>query len=144
MKSKQELEDGYHWWITCIPDKIDRLEELLPKELYSTMDYTISSLDILEKFLLERFTIQDMINESELRDCLACYLGVVYEKNISQARWYVELENEKDAFYGVPILRVPNKLTFEPHSYITTLLDRKKGNLLSTIIERHKKYLDEN
>lgn len=142
MKSKQELEDDYHWWITCIPDKIDRLEELLPKELYSIMDYSISSLDILEKFLLERFTIQDMINESELRDCLATYLGVVYEKNISQARWYVELENEKDAFYGVPILRVPNKLTFEPHSYITTLLDRKKGNLLSTTIEKHKKYLD--
>jgi hypothetical protein len=32
MRSKKELEDDYHWWITCIPDNLDFLESILPSD----------------------------------------------------------------------------------------------------------------
>lgn len=143
MRSKHDIEDNFEWWITCIPDKINRLEELIPKDIFGKLDYSIESFNVLEEYLLSKYTIKQVKNNPELHDCLASYLGTTYRRNIQKSEWYVELENEKDAFYGIPILRVSNLITFEPHSYVTTLLDRKKGNLLSSTLERHKKYLTE-
>lgn len=137
MKSKQELEDDFEWWITCIPDKIEKLEELLSKDIFSQLDYSISSLDILEKYLIENSSFEEIQKDKELWDCCASYLGRTYKRNIPNSKWFVELDNEKNIFYGVPILRIPNKIDFEPHSYISTALDRKKGNLWSTALTRH-------
>lgn len=144
MRNKQNIENDFEWWITCIPDKMNRLEELLPEEIFQKLDYSIESFNVLEEYLLSKYTLEQIKKDSELHDCLASYLGTTYHRNIQQSEWYVEVENEKDVFYGMPILRVPNKISFEPHSYVTTLMDRKKGDLLSTTIEKHKRYLSEN
>jgi hypothetical protein len=74
-------------------------------------------------------------------DCCASYVARTYKENIPSSQWFIELENESDVFFNVPTLRIVNKLTFEPHSYIITLLDRKNGGILSTTIRKHIKYL---
>jgi hypothetical protein len=142
MMNKQEKEDQFEWWITCIPDKIALLKKRLPEDVSGKLDQSIESLDILEKYLLDHFKVDTMKEDKEMWDCCASYISRAYKKSIPSSQWYIELENESDVFFNVPILRIINKLTFEPHSYVTTLLDRKKGNLLSTTIRKHIKYLE--
>jgi len=137
MKSKQELEDDFEWWITCIPDKIERLEERLPKDIFKQLDYSISSLDILEKYLLEHSSFEKIQNDTELWDCCASYLGKTYKRNVPNSKWVVELDNKNNVFFGIPILRISNLIDFEPHSYVSTALNRKKGNLWSVALNRH-------
>lgn len=136
-KDKEIMEEKFQWWLTCIPDKIIALKERLPKYINDRLDYSITSLDILEKYLLENYTVDSIMQDKEMWDYCASYIGYTYKKNILSAEWYIDLDNKKNIFYNMPCLRVINKVNFVPHSYVTTLLSRKKDNLLSTTIKNH-------
>lgn len=138
---KQEKEEQFDWWITCIPDKITALKRRLPEDISSRLDYSIESLDVLEKYLLEKYSIDQMQQDKELWDYCASYLGRTYKRNVFNSEWYIELDDEQNLFYNRPSLRVADKVNFVPHSYITAALDRNQGNFISTIINKHIKLL---
>lgn len=137
MNTRQENEDQFDWWITCIPDKIIALKKNLPEEISIRLDCSIQSLDVLEKFLLDNFSIDDLQRDKELWDRCASYVARTYKKNIANSEWYIELDDDKNVFYNKPSLRVVDKFNFVPHSYVTAALDRKQGNFISTIINKH-------
>jgi hypothetical protein len=137
MSTKKEKEEQFDWWITCIPDKINALEEKIPPEISVRLDYTVDSLDILERFLLNTTSLIKIQKDKELWDNCASYIGVVYEKNVPTSKWYIELEDEKDVFYNMPCLKTKNNLMFVPHSEITAALDRNKGTFLSSLTKKH-------
>ncbi|MDR0865948.1 MAG: hypothetical protein LBO74_13595 [Candidatus Symbiothrix sp.] len=141
MSTREEQEEKFNWWITCIPDKIISLKKKLPEEVTNQLDFSIESLDVLENYLLNVYSIKTMINDKEMWDECASYLAKTYKKIIPQSKYYIELNDKKNVFYNKPILRVEDKIDFEPHSFVTTTLSRKKGNLLSTLIQRHIDYL---
>lgn len=135
--SKKELEEQAHWWISCIPDKLDLLESAVPPELYNHLDYSISSLAFLGKYLVKQYTIESMIANSQEWDIFASYVGVVYEKNVPTAKWRIELEDEKNIYYGVPALKTQINTNFYPKYEITAMLDRKRADFLEAITNRH-------
>jgi hypothetical protein len=137
MKSKQELEDSFHWWVTCIPDNIEKLNYLIPKSVNLKLDYSIDSLDIIGRYLVEAETLESIQKKKDLWDSLASYIGVVYEKKLPTAKWRVELEDEKNIYYGIPALRTEVMTNFIPHYEITTMLDRKRPDFLSAITKKH-------
>lgn len=137
MKSKQELENDFHWWITCIPDNIDYLEKLIPEKINSQLDFSVGSLHYVGKYLVETETLDSIKKNIDLWNAFASYIGVVYEKNVPTAKWYVELEDERNLYYGVPALRTDAKTNFYPQFEITTMLDRKRPELLEIMIKKH-------
>ena len=140
MSTRNEKEEQFDWWITCIPDKILALKKQLPKAVSDKLDFTLTSLDTLEKYLLEEYTFESIQIDKGFWDGCASYLGYVYKLNIPDSEWYIELEDEKDVFYNKPSLRIKNKANFVPHAYITTAIDRGSGNFISTIINNHIRY----
>ena len=88
MRSKQDIENDFEWWITCIPDKINRLEGLISKDIFEKLDYSIEALNILEEYLLSKYTFEQVKNNPELHDCLASYLGTTYRRNIQNTILY--------------------------------------------------------
>lgn len=82
MKNKQELEENYHWWITCIPDNLDFLESILPSELYKQLDYSVDSLGLIGNYLIDNYTIESLMSDIQKWDAFASYVGVVYEKRV--------------------------------------------------------------
>jgi hypothetical protein len=137
MKSNKELEDDYHWWITCIPDNLDFLESILPSELYQTLDYSIDSLGKLGEYLVDNFTNESLMSNIQNWDAFASYVGVVYEKNVPTAKWRVELEDDKNLYFGVPALRTKGNTNFYPKYEITAMIDRKRSDFLLAITKRH-------
>ncbi len=140
---RKEKEEQFEWWVTCIPDKVEALQDFLPISMKSTLDFTTNSLDLLEQYLLENFSLEFLYQNKDIWDYLASYIGSTYRRNVPASIWYVELDNERDLFYGKPILRVEGKVDFHPHSNIAVLFDRKTGIFLSNIIKKHIKYLSE-
>lgn len=137
MKSKKELEEDYHWWVTCIPDNLDSLENILPSELYQQLDYSIDSLGKIGEYLVANYTNEVLMADIEKWDAFASYIGAVYEKNVPTAKWRVELEDEKNIYYGVPALRTKGNTNFYPKYEITAMLERKRIDFLQAITKRH-------
>jgi len=50
-----------------------------------------------------------------LWDCYASYVGTTYRRNVPTAKWHVELEGEKNVFYGVPALHTEAKNNFRAY-----------------------------
>lgn len=136
-RKKEVLEEIFNWWITFIPDKIFALEEKLPENLKDKLDFSVASLEILEKYLLENYTLEGMMQDEEMWDYCASYIGYTYKKNIFKAEWHIDLNDKNNIFYNMPCLHIPNLMSFVPHSYVTALLSKKENNLLSSTVKNH-------
>lgn len=97
-RKKEVLEEKFNWWITFIPDKIVALEEKLPENIKDKLDFSVTSLDILEKYLVENYTLEGMIQDKEMWDYCASYIGYTYKKNIFKAEWHIDLNDKKNIF----------------------------------------------
>ena len=54
MKSREELENDFEWWITCIPDKIELLGDLIPKNIYKKLDYSVESFEVIGEYIKKK------------------------------------------------------------------------------------------
>jgi hypothetical protein len=141
---KERRKENFESWITFIPDKVIALKKVLPLEISKNLDYSPSSLDLIEKYLLENYTREDFSkNENkDLLDQLASYLGTTCRRSWQNSFWDIELDDEKQVFFGVPVLKVIELAPFSPYHTITALFSRNRGNFLSTILESTKNVLE--
>jgi hypothetical protein len=143
---KEKRKEDFEAWITFIPDEVIELKKMLPTEVSEMLDYSEKSLEVIEKYLLQNYSSENFIIEENkiLIDRLARYIGSTFRRSLPNSYWDIELDNEKDAFFTLPVIKVKDsKLApFSPHSLITTLLARKRGNFLSTILENTKRALE--
>ncbi|MBK7130956.1 MAG: hypothetical protein IPM74_18400 [Crocinitomicaceae bacterium] len=131
-------QEQFEWWITNIDEKISNLKKKLPYEVSKCLDNTIESIDVLENFMLQFFNSTDRKIDFKLCDQIASYIAAVYKLNIANSKWHIELEDEKNVFFNKPGLQVNNKIFFYPHSYVTSAIDRRKGNFISQVIKNQK------
>ena len=59
-----EKDDLFEVWLIHMDDAIEGLFNSIPKEVRSRLDYSPESLDLLEKWLLEKYSsVQDALSE---------------------------------------------------------------------------------
>ena len=99
-------EENYVWWLNIMSDEMPRIS-ILPKDVRNQLDYSLASLDILEKYILENYTVEELKDKKNkfARDLFARYIGETYRKNIPELYWSFESEDEKHKYYGVPVLQ---------------------------------------
>lgn len=141
MSKRQEKEAQFDWWISSIPDKIITLKKRLPELISSNLDFSVKSLKDLEVFLLDHYTFNEMQQDKELWDASASYFGSSFRQIVPNSMWYIELDDENNVFYNMPVLIVENSLMppMSPHSAITAMLDRKMGNFLEKVVNNYSK-----
>jgi hypothetical protein len=135
-------EEDFEWWITMIPDRIEELKQSLPQEISSRLDSSIDSLNVVEKYLIENYTIDTLRSpqNASLYDGFARYIGHTFKRNVKDAYWAIELEDKTDVFYNLPTLIVKGTNTSPlcPLIMATTSIDRNTGNLLSNSITHYQ------
>ena len=99
-------EENYVWWLNIMSDEMPRIS-ILPKDVRNQLDYSLASLDILEKYILENYTVEELKDKKNkfARDLFARYIGETYRKNIPELYWSFESEDEQHKYYGVPVLQ---------------------------------------
>jgi uncharacterized membrane protein (UPF0182 family) len=98
-------EDNYTWWLNIMPDEMPRLS-ILPKEIRDRLDYSLDSLDVIERYILSNYTVDELKDRRNkfARDLFVRYIGETFRKNVPDLYWSFEAENEKDAYFGIPVL----------------------------------------
>jgi len=135
-------QENFQDWIFYISDKMDYFITEFAKENHLKLDYSIESLDEIEKWLLDNFDTINAIKENpEILDLLTIYIGETFRKHIS-GKWFMDLENKDNAYYHMPVLTNPEYKGTKyksPLTYATACIDRKKGSYISTILQNNIK-----
>jgi hypothetical protein len=143
MSSLTEKEEQFEWWVTIMYDRIKELKSELPGSLSDSLDFTVNSLDSLERYLLEHYPFEEIQLEKNkmLLDGLARYVGLTAQKNLKNAYWDMDLKNPENVFYLLPVVMMKDSKSspLSPYTLVTALFDRKKGNYLSTVINSYIK-----
>lgn len=142
-KSKEERYDTFIEWTTFTEDRINQWKKNIPNEVSSKLDGSPESLLILEKFLLDNYTLEDQ-KDKEKRpslDAIVSYVGDLIRKNIPETVWKIELEDETNLFYNLPYLVFKLGVPLSPHNLVQDALAEKKGSvMLERYQQRFKKW----
>lgn len=131
-------EEDFQYWLSNMDDALEQFFESIPKELSSICDYSVESLDYLERYLIDKYASVEAIKEQSeaiFIDGVSRYLGETYRKNLGGG-WSISYKDPKDVNYALPALDLPGWGTkFCPLLYVTAAKDRNIGIFWSTVLK---------
>ena len=139
-------EIAFKCWLKDIPNILDGFTSRMPKEVADKLDFSMGSLDVVEKYLLDNYqTIEQIMFEEpfHILDGYAVYVGETFRKVIDNPiiRWELELD-EEDVYYNLPVLQGRTTIIC-PFVTVTASLDRRTGKfmnlVLSSALEKYPK-----
>ena len=101
------MNDLFQVWLIDMDEAIQNLSNSLPSEVRSRLDYSPESLDLLERWLVEKYSsVQDALSEQSnpILDGASRYVGETLRKNLS-GTWFINNTDEKMLYFGIPQLR---------------------------------------
>ena len=133
-------QEDFQEWIFFISDKMDEFTDKFAKDNHLILDYTIASLDDLERWILNNYSeIKDLIADKITLDRLTIYIGETFRKYIG-GKWFMDLKNKKNTYYSIPVLTDPSyrgEVYLTPMFFATASINRNKGNYISGILIKH-------
>lgn len=141
--TRTTTRENFEYWLADMDDALERFFWQVPDPIREKLDYSASSLDVLEQWLLERYpSTQAMLvpAESQILNGIARYVGETLRKTVG-GRWNIQLDDPAYAFHGLPeITGFSERATPEcPITLATAAADRRKGDYLRTIVEALKR-----
>ncbi|WP_262151756.1 hypothetical protein [Chryseobacterium foetidum] len=135
---KNITKDDFEEWVFALSDKEEEFVNIFREEMNVDLDYSVDSLDYVEEWLLEKFKTKENLLSDENKDIfdlVVCYIGGVFRRNL-EGHWEIGLNNEKNAYYRLPIVISENvPAPISPHTLITASFSRNKGNFISTVLK---------
>jgi hypothetical protein len=131
-------DDQFQCWLMEMDDAITRFVEALPKEVGARLDKTPSSLSTLEAYVLSRYESPRAAAEPDQAafvDGAARYFGEVL-RSVTGGRWEIRLRNQKDVYYGLPVLAGGSigGTPICPLMTVTAATDRRTGSFFSKVV----------
>jgi hypothetical protein len=99
------------------------------------------SLDELEAFLLRRYRDPGealTLNNRAVLDAAARHIGLVMLLNVEGTSWAIDLKDEKNVYYRLPVIQLPDGADECPVTMATAALDRRTGEYLRTVVENYE------
>ncbi len=131
--STAELEEKFENFLFNIDDYLENIIEKADNQGY-IFDYSLESLNDLEKYLIENKT---KATDDDVND-LAAYFGEVVRKNIGGI-WKCSLDLKNNSlYYGKPVIieyTNPKDLELSPFDCILNYIAEPEPNYFITIIE---------
>lgn len=138
-----DSRENFELWLFEMDDALERFVALVPTELNVKLDFSLDSLDAIESWLVERFSShQELLSAANkaLHDGLARYIGETFRRSLRDVKWSIRFDDEKFAFFGLPILIDGQSNTVVcPHTLTTTAIARRSGTFLSALLTRNIK-----
>jgi len=127
----QERLTGFENWKKSIAERIASVQNIIPG-----LDFSPSSLTLIEEYLLERYISSDEVKalgDAVLIDSLCTYIGEVYIRNFKiKLEWAVLLAQVNGDFFSFLyyIKGENNFIGYNPFSRIPFALTRRTGDKL--------------
>jgi hypothetical protein len=129
--------EEFQTWLAHDLEAREELYALLGAELETDE----ASLDTLEAFLLGRYRSPDealQLTERGVLDAAARHIGLVMVFNVDGAEWAIDLEDETNVYYRLPIIGLSDGAEACPLTLATAALDRRTNAYLRTVVENYQ------
>jgi hypothetical protein len=132
-------EELFQSWLAHMDDAIDAFMLTVPEPIRSQLDGSPDSLDLLEAWLLSRYsTISESKKptESQVMDGATRFVGEIF-RIATGSKWALEVRDPKALYFKLPILRGGrfDRMPECPMSLVSASLDRRTGRYLSSILK---------
>lgn len=145
--NKQEKRENFDAWIATIDERISDWFQGLSKEEVSLFDYSIDSLDEIEKYLINNYSLEDLrdVKNKISIDAAASYIIKVFSIHWKSHEFRIELDDEKNILFNRPsICTVPEiGMAFSPYQILPSTLNLKRVGGFRKILESKKRQYDE-
>ena len=136
--SENGPQTDFEYWLAEMDDALDRFLKSTPAKVADLLDFKLGSLSALEQVVVSGFPNADVLlkpEASEFLDGAARYLGETVRR-CAGGRWFIELTNPRDAFFGIPQVRGfgNGRTALCPASLVTACADRRTGRYLETVV----------
>ncbi len=134
------MKEDFEKWLFCMDNILEEFVSYFKELTGGNLDYSIGSLNVLEKWMLDRFISHEELQDKKnkmLQDQITRYIGEIFRKNL-KCKWSIKFDDPKFVFYGLPILieKETGNTIVCPHTLSTTAIMRRQNDFLSKIYEK--------
>ena len=142
VKEKKERKENFIEWVTSMPDRIIEFKKKLPREIRDSLDRSPESLEILENCMIQNFSIKDIQNPQsrDSIDGFMTYTGDVFQKNLPNIKWSIDLEDESNISFALPVISNGIILPFSPFEFLERIFYKKSGTILKNLFMLNLNY----
>lgn len=142
---KKEKQNNFEAWVATLDERIYDWLCTLNKEQRLLLDFSIDSLDVVERHLINRYKIEDLSNVKFKYsiDGAASYVYKVFKIHLPNYKCITELNNERDVLFNLPAITTepPVGMPFSPYFYIPSIINLKRvGDFKFQLLNTRRKY----
>lgn len=145
-EEKKQKEEDFMMWITFLPDRVIEFKQKLPPETSQLLDESPDSLEVIETYIINNYNLDSFqsSNNNEFVVGFISYIGEVFQKNLPNAKWTINLDNEDDIIYKHPAIRSDKFAPFSPFELLLPMFHYKRGNLVKSIFDAKMRVSNDN
>jgi hypothetical protein len=140
-------KEQFDYWLFDMDDALERFLAMFAPDVRPRLDYSEESLDVVEHWILERYSNPKALTAVSARDVLdglARYVGETFRQQVG-GHWEIRLDDPQYVYFGLPQLTgYSDKPTpICAHSLVTAATDRRTGSYLRTVLRNVKRRLQQ-
>jgi len=138
-----QSEKVFKIWTHATKEKIEVWRQnLIHNGVKSNLDFTLDSLQWVEEYLLNNYTIDCLKDQSYYQelDRIVSYIGETIKKLMTNSIWKIFLDDSSNLYYGLPTILTKYSGAISPHFLIREILTLKTNDVLITRIQKAQSY----
>ncbi len=143
---KAEKLDNFNSWIETLENRVFIWLDSLPEKSKAYFNFSIESLDEVERYLISKYELndlQDVSSKSDIDGSLS-YVIKVFEENWPNTKYVIELDDEKNILFNIPAIVTQPQIgaAFSPFMFVRGILNLKRTGIFRKNLEsRLKQYV---
>ncbi|GLR16153.1 hypothetical protein [Portibacter lacus] len=141
--NKSEKLRNFAAWVETLDERIIDWLNNLDTSTKIKMNFSIDSLDEVEKFLIKNFTLDSLNVQSNKYaiDGIASYVLKVFEKHWNPSQYTIELDDPKNILFNRPAIITQPQIgaAFSPYMFISGIINLKRIGILRKNLESRMK-----
>lgn len=143
-----EKQTNFEAWVATLEERIFDWLMKMTAEQKNLFDYSIESLNEVEKYLISKYQIEDLRDERNkfAIDGAASYIYSVFMKHLPNYQCLIELKDKKSLLYNQPAINTIPRVgvDFSPYFFLPSIIYLKGvGDFRFQLENKIKKYLEE-
>ncbi|MES2516614.1 MAG: hypothetical protein V4585_00820 [Bacteroidota bacterium] len=147
-KDITEKQANFEAWVATLEERIFDWLMKMTDEQKKLFDYSIESLDEVQKYLISKYELEDLSDDNNKFDIdgAASYVYSVFIKHLPNYQCLIELKDKKSLLYNQPAINtIPRRgVDFSPYFFLPRIINLKRtGDFKFKIEIMIKDYLEE-
>lgn len=147
-KEIKEKQANFEAWVATLDERIFDWLMKMTKEQKRLFDYSIESLDEVEKYLTGKYELEDLSDGSNKFDIdgAASYVYSVFMKHLPNYQCLIELKDKRSLLFNIPAINTNPRIgvDFSPYFFLPRIINLKRiGDFRFKIEIMIKDFLEE-